>query len=254
MQFVVTEVNMKIAALVMTLALSSGVQAQQCRVDIQNEVRLDGEQVEIYQTGSPKVMIDEDNNVFINGEKLDLDAMQREAVKQYREKMNEYLPKAKELAKDGLNMANDILDDVADTIGNSEAFDNVRKALEEFYRKQEEKHQEGEQYVLQEASFSEGAESWSEQFAEMKELFTDEFLSSAFDAVAESMKQEGGLNFTELKDQMVELKGKIEEKFSEDDIQEKAEDYCDSLDDMAEEEQSLQEKIPELKDYPVFLI
>lgn len=245
---------MKIAALVMTLALSFGVQAQQCRVDIQNEVRLDGEQVEIYQTGSPKVMIDEDNNVFINGEKLDLDAMQREAVRQYREKMNEYLPKAKELAKDGLNMANDILDDVAETIGNSEAFDNVRRALEEFYRKQEEKHQQGDQYVLQEASFSEGEASWSDQFAEMKELFTDEFVSSAFDAVAENMKQDGGINFTQLTDQLAALKAKVEQRFSQDDIREKADSYCDSLDDMAEEEQTLQEKIPELKDYPVFMI
>jgi hypothetical protein len=245
---------MKITALVMTLALSFGVQAQQCRVDIQNEVRLDGEQVEIYQTGSPKVMIDEDNNVFINGEKLDLDAMQREAVRQYREKMNEYLPKAKELAKDGLNMANDILDDVAETIGNSEAFDNVRQALKEFYRKQEEKHQQGDQYVLQEASFSEGADSWSEQFAEMKELFTDEFVSSAFDAVAKNMKQDGGINFTQLTDQLAALKAKVEQRFSQDDIREKADSYCDSLDEMAEEEQTLQEKIPELKDYSVFLI
>ncbi len=245
---------MKIAALALGVLLSLGVQAQQCRVDIQNEVHLDGEQVEIYQTGTPKVMIDEDNNVFINGEKLDLDAMQREAVRQYREKMNEYLPKAKELAKDGLNMANDILDDVVETIGNSDAFDNVRRALEEFYRQQEEKHLADGQYVLQEASFSEGAAGWSEQFAEMKALFTDEFLSSAFNVVAEKMKQDGGINFTQLKDQMLELQGKLEKRFSQEEIQEKADDYCDSLDVMAEEEQSLQEKIPQLKEYPVFLI
>ena len=247
---------MRIAGLIITLLLSFGVQAQQCRVDIQNEVHLDGEQVEIYQTGAPKVMIDEDNNVFINGKKLDLDAMQREAVRQYREKMNEYLPKAKELAEEGVGLANDILDDIAETLGNSEAFDNVRKALKEFYRKYQEKHQQGDQYILQEASFSDVAGDWTSEFSEMKDIFTNEFLSSAFDTFSARMTQDGGINFTELKNQLMELQDKIEQRFNQDSdgIKQEIEDYCDSLEDIAEEEQALHEKIPALKDYQVFLI
>jgi ABC-type Zn uptake system ZnuABC Zn-binding protein ZnuA len=48
------------------------------------------------------------------------------------------------------------------------------------------------------------------------------------------------------------IKNKI--KSQSEQIRKETEQYCDQLNDVATEEQKLHEKIPELKDYPVFLI
>lgn len=95
------------------LMVSATGYAAQCRVDIHNEVRMDGQSLEIRQTSGDKAVVDEDNNLFIKGELIELDAEQKAAIEAYREKMNAYIPQAKQLASDGLELANDIIDDVA---------------------------------------------------------------------------------------------------------------------------------------------
>ena len=87
-------------------------------------------------------------------------------------------------------------------------------------------------------------------------MFNEEFISSAFDAMSEKMKAEGGLNLTEMANSMSELKERIAERLQEHsvDVQKQSEAFCDSLDQMAEQEQELHKKIPELKDYQIFSI
>ena len=74
--------------------------------------------------------------------------------------------------------------------------------------------------------------------------------------MSEKMKQEGGLNRTELTDSMAELKLKVEERMKQHakQMEEESAEFCDSLDEMAEQEQELHEIIPNLKDYQVFTI
>jgi hypothetical protein len=230
--------------------------AKQCSVDIKNEVHLDGSQVEIYQEESAKVLIDEDNNVFINGKKLDLNQVQRDAIESYREHMNEYVPKAKEIARDGLALAQSALDDIAKSFDNSEAFNNVKEALQAFFGKVENHYQKEDQFVLQEAAFGNALETWKEDLSAAKETFNAEFFSSAFTAMSEQMKEEGGFNLTEMKAKMVELQANLKTKLKTESkaIEKDAVQYCEDLEKIAEEEKMLHEKIPELKDYKVFLI
>ncbi|MCV5664566.1 YggN family protein, partial [Escherichia coli] len=75
-------------------------------MDINNEVRMDGQSLEIRQTTGDKAVVDEDNNLFIKGELIELNADQKAAIEDYREKMNAYIPQAKQLASDGLALAN----------------------------------------------------------------------------------------------------------------------------------------------------
>ncbi len=80
------------------LAISASGYAAQCRVDINNEVRMDGQNLEIVHTNGEKAVVDGDNNLFIKGERIDLDDDQKAAIENYREKMNAYIPQAKQLA------------------------------------------------------------------------------------------------------------------------------------------------------------
>ncbi len=68
------------------LMVSATGYAAQCRVDIHNEVRMDGQSLEIRQTSGDKAVVDEDNNLFIKGELIELDAEQKAAIEAYREK------------------------------------------------------------------------------------------------------------------------------------------------------------------------
>lgn len=116
------------------LVVSASGYTAQCRVDINNEVRLDGQSLEIHQTTGDSAVVDEDNNLFIKGEQVELDSDQKAALEGYREKMNAYIPQAKQLASDGLELANAIIDDVAASLDAPDAFDNVKASVKTFLK------------------------------------------------------------------------------------------------------------------------
>ncbi|CCN36318.1 conserved hypothetical protein [Vibrio nigripulchritudo SO65] len=238
------------------LTMSTYSHASQCEVDVENEVHLDGHEVEVYQQGQAKVLIDKDNNVFINGEKLSLSEWQAQAVDTYREKMNEYVPRAKDIANNGADLAKDIVDDVSASFDNSEAFSNVKTAIDDFYSELESRYYQEGEFILKENAFKDAFSNWKKDFEGAMQTFNGEFFSSAFSALSEKMKTDGGINFTEMQKQMSALKDSLKEKIQgqSKEIRKEAQQYCEQLKDVATEEQKLHEKIPELKDYPVFLI
>ncbi|YCO04413.1 YggN family protein [Vibrio sp. VNB-15] len=238
------------------LTISATGYAAQCRVDINNEVRMDGQNLEIVHTNGEKAVVDEDNNLFIKGEQVELDAEQKAAIEDYREKMNAYIPQAKQLASDGLALANDIIDDIAVSLDAPDSFDNVKVAVKDFFADVEARYYKDGDFILPADSFESMTDSWTADFEKAQEIFNKEFLTSAFDALSAKMKEDGGLNLTALSESMTELQAKVEQRLAEHskEFEQQAEGLCDSLDDMAGEEQDLLKKIPALKDYQVFTI
>ena len=249
--------NVLIASLTAVIAVVSlPTFAAQCRVDLKNELRIDDQKVEIHQVNGDTAVFDGNNDLYIHGEKVELDADQQAAIEKYRENMSEYLPRAKQMANDGLALANDVIDDIAASLDSPESFDNVKESMKTYFAELEGRYYKDGELVLPADSFDSMANGWSEDFEKAKEIFNQEFISSAFNAMSEKMKQDGGLNLTELADSMTALKLKVEERMKEhsQQVQEEANEFCDSLDEMAEQEQQLHEIIPNLKDYQVFTI
>lgn len=245
----------KLLTLSLLVVSASGYSAQ-CRVDINNEVRLDGQSLEIHQTTGDSAVVDEDNNLFIKGEQVELDSDQKAALEGYREKMNAYIPQAKQLASDGLELANAIIDDVAASLDAPDAFDNVKASVKTFFEDVESRYYKDGDFILPAESFESMTQSWTDDFAKAQEIFNKEFLASAFEALSKKMQEEDGLNLTALSKSMTELSAKVEQRINEHSqgIEQKAEELCDSLDDMAAQEDNVLKKIPELKDYRVFTI
>ncbi|WP_086050432.1 YggN family protein [Vibrio syngnathi] len=254
---VFTKNSVLIASLTAAVAIISlPASAAQCRVDLKNELRIDDQKVEIHQVNGDTAVFDGNNDLYIHGEKVELDADQQAAIEKYRENMSEYLPRAKQMANDGLALANDVIDDIAASLDSPESFDNVKESMKTYFAELEGRYYKDGELVLPADSFDSMANGWSEDFEKAKEIFNQEFISSAFNAMSEKMKQDGGLNLTELADSMAALKLKVEERMKEhsQQVQEEANEFCDSLDEMAEQEQQLHEIIPNLKDYQVFTI
>lgn len=227
-----------------------------CDLDIKNEVHLDGQKVEIVTEKDSKVLIDKDNNLYINGKKLELNQLQQDALTVYRENMNKYVPQAKQLAQEGLALSHRMIDDVAESFDNSDAFQNVKRAVSEFFNDLAARYQQGDEFVLKSQAFSTFMDNWQQDLAKARESFDKEFFASAFEVMKQKMQQEGAFNLTEMQNQWQELQARLAETYQQqtEQLEKEAKDYCDSLNEMATQEQELQRKIPELKDYQVFTI
>ena len=238
------------------LFCSTSVYAGQCKVDVQNEVHLSGSNVEIHTTSGETALMDEDNRLYLHGEQIELDSSQQQAIEDYRASVSSALPKAKELAQKGMDVASDLLDDVAASLDAPEAFEDVKQSMKTFFADIESRYYENGDFVLPANSFDSMTAQWQEDFEKAKALFSQEFFSSAFDALSQKMKQEGGLNLTELGKTMDELTAKFEARLKEHSVtvEKEGKELCDSLDDIVEQEQELHKKIPELKNYQVFTI
>lgn len=248
--------KMKKVLLTLPLLLSGPVLASQCKVDIKNEIHLDGEAVEIYQKGGDTAIVDANNNLQIAGENVALTTEQKQLLSDYRESLNAYIPRVKQMAQDGLELANNVIDDVAVSFDAPGAFDNVKDSMKKFYEDVESRYYKNGDFILPVDGVSSMADTWTQDLEKAGELFNEEFVISAFNAMSEKMKAEGGINLTQMANSMTELKERVSQSIAEHekDVIEQGQEFCDSLGDMADQEQKLHQKIPELKDYQVFTI
>ncbi|MGF1756677.1 YggN family protein [Photobacterium sagamiensis] len=237
------------------LLSSASVFAQSCPVDVQNDIHINDGQVSVYQSGQPKMMIDEDNNIFINGKQLDLNAMQRRAVEAYSNGVQEYLPKMADIANDGVGIATDVLEEVSSSFDSKESFASVESLIDEYGKKAQEKFYQDGEFVMPADMFEDVDLSWKTEFEKAMKHVSVESMSGLFAALSDEMKN-GEINFTELQSKFSELKARIEERIQarSGEISTKANDLCDSIKGLAEEEQQLHKAIPELKDYQMFEI
>ncbi|MCW8329688.1 YggN family protein [Photobacterium sp. SDRW27] len=234
---------------------STGVYAQSCPVNVQNEIHIAGEQVSVYQEGQPKMLIDENNQVYINGKQLTLDSMQQKAVDTYSQGVKEYLPKMADIADDGVSMASDILKEVSEDFDSKESFTKVEALIDEYGQKAQQKFYQDGEFVMPTNLFESVDSDWKQEFEQAMKHVSVESMSGLFAALSQEMKN-GEINFTELQQKFSELKVRIEEKIRSrsGEISIKANDLCESITGLAEEEQELHKAIPELKDYQMFEI
>ncbi len=247
---------MKKIILLASLLGCSSVWAAQCKVDVQNEVHLKGANVEIHAANGDTAVMDDNNRLYLHGEEIELDSNQQQAIQSYRDSVSSTVPRVKELAHKGMDVANDLLDDVAASLEAPNAFDDVKQSMKSFFADIESRYYQGGDFVLPANSFESMTQQWKQDFEKAKALFSQEFFASAFSAVSEKMKQEGGVNFTELGDTMAKLKAKFESRLKEHsvEVEKEGKELCESLDGIVEQEQDLHKKIPELKNYQVFTI
>ncbi|PMO31039.1 DUF2884 family protein [Vibrio breoganii] len=247
--------------LVGSLLVAPALQAQaladyeSCNVDLNNELHLDGKEVEIIDREGHRAVF-EAKGLVIDGESIPLNKEQQQLLDHYRVQLNSDIPKAREVAQSGVDLANEVLDDVSAKFNDTDAFDNVRQAIDDFYAKLEQRYYQDGEWVLKPNAFGNMFDNWQQDFADAREVFNSEFFASAFSVLQEKLASEDGINFTELQKQLNDLKVSVEKKLQQhsSEISEKAQDYCDSMGKLAEEEQSLIKTIPELENYQLFNI
>ncbi|WP_428774611.1 DUF2884 family protein [Vibrio sp.] len=238
------------------LLVAPGAIAGQCQIDIQNEIHMDDSRVEILQTSGESAVLDARDGLYLHGERVELSPDQQAALQQYRQDMQAYLPRARQFAQQGLAMANDIIDDVAASLDAPHAFDQLKISVKQMYDDIEARYYKDGDLIVPATNIDELTKSWEEDINRAMEVFSKEFFSNAFVAMSDKMKQQEGINLSELADSMAKLSDKISQRLAEyqQQMQQQRDDFCESLDEMSEQEQQLHQKIPQLKDYQVFTI
>lgn len=238
------------------LLSSSSVFAQSCPVDVPNPIHIDKGNISVYEQGKPKLLIDNNNNVYINGEKVDLTAMQQKAVEAYSQNVQTYLPQMAQLAQEGVGMATDVLGEVANSFDSQDAFKNVDTLITQFGQQAHEKfyNQQGE-FVMPADVFSNMDTNWKTEFESAMKQVSVQSIASLFAALSDEMKN-GDLDFTQLQSKFVDLKTRLGEQMTQrsQQMKVKADSLCGSIEGLAEQEKQLQQVIPQLKDMPMFEI
>ncbi|MGF1684324.1 YggN family protein [Photobacterium minamisatsumaniensis] len=237
------------------LVTSFGLAAKTCPVAVPNDIHISSEQVSVYQDGVPKMMIDEQYQLFINGEKIELSELQQQALEVYSKNVQHYLPLMADIADDGADVANGILQEISASFDSQASFENVESLIQEYSDKARQKFYQDDEFVMPAHIFEVSDSDWKQEFEQALQHISLESISSLFAALSEEMKN-GEINFSELQTKFSELKSRLQEQVHEQSgaVADKANELCDSIKDLAEDEKELQMIVPELAPYPMFEI
>ncbi len=89
--------------------------------------------------------------------------------------MNAYIPQAKQLASDGLELANDIIDDVAASLDAPGAFDNVKVAVKDFFADVQSRYYKDGDFILPADSFESMTQGWTKDFEKRRRFLIKSF-------------------------------------------------------------------------------
>ncbi|MDA9556950.1 YggN family protein [Vibrio sp.] len=241
--------------LAMSIVALPAVSAQ-CEIAIHNDLRLNEKQIEIKNDMDKTAMI-RDSELFINETSISLSEQQQRLVASYQSAINQYLPQAKTVAHDGIELANNILDDIEVAIDQEGVFDEVKSEVASAFNEVKQSYYKDGFLEIPSGHFTDLRQAWSDDFTEARAFLNSELSEDAFNALSESMKKaQGEINLTQLYIQLSELKAIVESHFDRylQKQEQKSEKLCESYGDLIEQEEQLHNEVPELKNYPLFTI
>ncbi|KAB2823665.1 DUF2884 family protein [Aliivibrio finisterrensis] len=244
----------KIIALGM-LVLTSNTWAAMCPVTVENDLLLTPAGEVKVDKAQDKLRIDQNGRVFVNGEELDLTQEQKLAIKKYQQQVASYMPSVVEFADKGIAAATDFVNEIEISLDAEGSFGSVKNKIDEYGVTAKKKFYKGKDLVLEHDFFKEVDTTWKNDFEVMIQSLDKELFASVFNSLSDKM-QNGELNFSELQQQFADVQASIKTKMNENskEIKADAQELCDSAKEIADQEKTLHELVPELQSYPVFTI
>lgn len=230
--------------------------SEQCAVKVEREVEANDGWLLFHLDDGRNVEINDQNQVLIGGQVVELSPEQRQAVDQYRNSIATHMQRLSVYAKSNAEFLGDVIDDIGLSLGAPEAFDDLKVELDHFWQTTVEPYQIHQGNILPAGTFEALRDSWHSQAIKAKALFDQAFIDQAWQALSEKFKQEGSLSLTAISDMLTTLEATISERLQlhSNSLDQQESKMCESLHDIAEQENDLRDQIPELKDYQVFTI
>jgi hypothetical protein len=247
---------MKVIISLFLVLFSCAVSAQQCDVTIERDVKSNNGWLLFHLDDGRNVEINDNNQVLIGGEVVELSPEQLQAVQQYRHSVTEHFKRLAIYAQSNAQFLDDVIDDIASSLGAPDAFDELKGDLDRFWQKITDAYLLQEDLILPAGTFDSLSATWHDHATNAKVLFDEGFIDQAWQVLSEKIKQEGGVSLTEMGEMLVTLENSITERLQihSHDIDRQESQMCDSLHGIVDQENELRSHIPELKDYRVFTI
>ncbi len=232
-------------------ALSFSAQAAVCQVDTANRVVLDSRTVQVSNSSGQQASLAPGGVLTIAGRGVALSAEQKTAINQYRQQLNDYIPKVNALATNGRQVANLLVDKLEQDFTQPGSFANSRATINGFLDQVEARYHQGEQWIIPANALGQFEQQWQSEFKSMQMTLNQQLFSDGLAAMSEGQQ---GINLTQLSQKMAALKKTLTVDFQQQSrqIDKQAQSLCDQLSQTQQKEQALVNAIPAWQAYRVF--
>jgi len=256
---------MKKIALIGTLLISASTVAHEnsfnissdnCEVEFQNDVRISDQDITIENKANNKISISRKGEVYVQGERVDLSAAQRQAASHYSDSLRAELPKVAEIALDAVKIAGVALEEVGTAL-DMDSLKDMHEIMDELSVEVKYTFYQQNDFVMGEKTFNEFGDQFSDKFESRLE---DAIQSTMFQSVGSLLVTLGsemissGGNMDEFGERMDRMGKNIDEKVEKQAkvIEARADQLCGDFAALAEQENTLTAAVPALADYKLF--
>ncbi len=238
--------------LVFVIIFSPGLFAEQCQIRLKNELHHSHDYVEIVLENGQIAKLYQDNHLVIDNKEYPLTSEQKVVLKDYREMVVSGINQYQQLTSGYIEQIDSIIDELSSVLGDSNNLDALKTKMHSFWEQASADYYQDGQFVMGSSAFTQLDELWNK----MKAFFDQEAMADLWATFSEGVGKLSELSFSEFASLIQELNNKIYQhwqQFSEKkEFQQKQ--LCDSFNQLIDQEESLHESIPELKNYQVFTI
>jgi len=247
---------MKVILSLFLVLFSYSVNAEQCDVTVERDVKSNDGWLLFHLDHGKNVEINGDNQVVIAGEVVELTPEQLQAVQEYRQSVTHHMESLAEYAKSNAQFLDNVIDDIAISLGDPDAFDELKGDLDDFWKTITESYLLKDDVILPAGTFDSLSETWQSHASKAQALFDQEFLGQIWAALSSKIEQGGSISLQAMGELLVELEASISQRLDthSEELEIQEINMCESLQDIADQENDIRDQIPELKDYRVFTI
>jgi hypothetical protein len=242
--------------LLMTL-LPATANAASCDIQLQYGILITPEHIRIIDGYLTKIQINNDEQLFINGDWIRLEVHEEELLKSFSKGLRNEVPQIVGIAMEGAEIGLQALDKIMNGIVDSGDGDLFQEEFEDFRARFKQRfNQFDNKFYIAPQSLDKLDDFFEDELGqEIKKVVTGS-LGAVLIALGEAINSnDGGVesNVVDVSEQLERLEEKIEKQLSAKSLvlEKKAKQFCDRLTELNKTESELHVMLPLLRDYDV---
>lgn len=237
--------------------LSMNAKAASCDIQLQYGILITPEHIRIIDGYLTKIQINNDKQLFINGDWIRLEVHEVELLKSFSKGLRNEVPQIVGIAMEGADIGLEALDKIMNGIANTGDGDLFQEEFEDFRArfKQKFNHIDNTFYIAPQSLDKLDDFFEDELGQEIKKVVTGS-LGAVLVALGEAINSNDGgaeRNVVDVSEQLERLENKIEKQLSAKSLvlEKKAKQFCDRLTELNKTESELHVMLPQLRRFDV---
>lgn len=228
---------------------------QTCNMHFDGNLRITPDAVVIKQSG--KTLTIEGDSLFIDGSEQTLNAAQRRTMTQYAEHVRGTVPQVASIALEGVKLANVAVSEVMQGFGIDFNTAPIQTLLSDVETEIQQSFYQDGSFVIDQENLDLMGENIGKRFEgqmdEVMEKAMMESMGSLLMTIGREMMFSGG-DMTAFEQRMEKMGEQIEERVEGQAklLEQRADQFCHSLEDVAKYEQQFHDAVPQASDYALF--